>query len=157
LDLLPEAGCAQERAISLIFLGGAYNRGAVALSAPNDHEQAIKYLEEGLARLDPVKFRSDWAFGQTQLGTAYRLRSVGEKSPNTQRAIKAYEEAVSVLSEYVTRNERGYALMGLGLALLRRGPPAHSEDIERAIGCFKLAAEAFDSKVSPKDRVELHR
>jgi tetratricopeptide (TPR) repeat protein len=157
LDLLPGAGCEQERAMSLIFLGGAYNRGAVASSTPNDHEQAIKYLEEGLGRLDPAKFRANWANGYTALGTAYRLRSAGDKSANIQKSIKAYEEATSIQNEYVTRNERGYALMGLGLALLKRGAPARSEDIERAIGCFKLAAEAFDSKVSLTDLVALQR
>jgi len=153
LAMLPEDGCAQERTVSLIFLGGAYSRRTAA----DYHEEAIKYLEQGLSRLEFMKSRSNWAIGQAQLGTAYRLRSAGVKSENIERSIKAYEESIVVREFFVARNDRGFALMGLGLALLDRSSGARSENIERAIGCFELAKRAFDAKVNVKDWADLHR
>jgi tetratricopeptide (TPR) repeat protein len=157
LAMLPEGACVQERAISLVFLGGAYSRRTAAEGAADYHEQAIKYLEQGLALLNPIKYQGIWASGYTRLGTAYRLRSAGVRSDNIERSIKAYEEAILVRQAFVARNDRGDALMGLGLALLARSAGTRSENIERAIGCFELAKQAFDSKADVKDWADLHR
>ena len=157
LAMLPEGACGLERAVSLVFLGGALGRRAETSGAAEHRERAIEYLERGLAGLDAAKSPIIWATGQTQLGTAYRLRTAGQKGANIERAIRAYEEAILVRDAYVARDERGSALIGLGLALLNRDSGKRSENVERAIGCFDLAKQAFDSKVKMKDWADLHR
>lgn len=156
LALLPGDSCRQERAVSLVFLGGAYGQRAADTGAA-DRERAIVYLAQGLAELDRAKFQAIWATAQTQLGNSYRLRTAGGKGENIERAIRAYEESILAGDAYVSRDGRAAAMMGLGLASLSRSQGKRSDNIERAIDALEYATKAFDSKVSSKDWARLHR
>ena len=158
LERLPQDGCPEERAISMIFLGGAHGRRAAASGGAAEHsEQAIEYITKGLSALSQTKFPAVWAEAHAQLGDVYRLKATGDKAANIENAVKAYEEALEVRDANLPRDARGATLLGLGLALVARGQGNRSENIERAIANFEQARLAFDSKANMKRWADLHR
>jgi tetratricopeptide (TPR) repeat protein/predicted aspartyl protease len=157
LAKLPEQGCTQERAISHVALGSAYNRRKAAEGMAGFREQAIQNLEQGLMALDKIKFAREWGIGQIHLGYAYRLRSIGNRGDNIEKSTHAYEAALTVDKNVMAHIDRGRALTGLGIALLNRGTGQRSENIELAIQNFREAAQTIDAKVYPKDWGDLHR
>ncbi len=157
LARLPLAGCEQERAQALVYLGSAYGRLRTAGGASELDEQSIKYLEQGLPGLDPAKLPKDWVAAHINLGLAYRRRSFGNRAENMEKAIKAYETALAVTNETIPQIDKGRALMGFGIGLLNRSSGARAENIEQAIEKFRAAEHTFDPAAFPRDWGDLHR
>ena len=98
-----------------------------------DIEQVIKHYKQELEVSPGRRSRRKWAAIQNNLGVAYNMRILGDRSENIELAIKHYNKALHARTNIRFNREWAATKKNLAIAYIDRIDGNHAENIESAI------------------------
>jgi CHAT domain-containing protein/tetratricopeptide (TPR) repeat protein len=129
-------------ALTETTLGVAYAKLAEIGQGDGLVDQAIEAHLGALEVLDPMSHATEWLRAQSNLATAYLVRSRGGLPDDVDRAIAAFETVVAAVPDHDGVTVEWFmACQGLGVAYLQRDRGRHGEDSRRAIEVWQIALE----------------
>ena len=96
-----------------------------------------------------MRFPSDWALAQNNLGITYADRIRGDRAENLERAIACYQAALKCAPARHCRS-MGRHTMNLGAVYADRIRDDRAENLERAISCYTAALTVYTRNAAPQ-------
>ena len=113
---------------------------------------AISLYESALTVYTNQNSPTEWARINNNLGTAYTVRIIENKSANIEKAIRCYSFALGVYSLKTSPQDWAMTQNNLGAAYRHRIELDKSENLENAILCYNAALSVYDKRSFPVDR-----